>query len=407
MRYKAYNGYKSFQYLQAGADYQAFALAKEVARVESYRVPVTEEQEAEVQRILDEEVIVSLHDHLFVLPDDINQIFDYQRSGRNATGYEGLSRSNIDIVFENFMDGTAMITSKSGWKWTDIIHDLGIRYSDFAHQTMIYRAETYGDLLAAKDSGRIALVSSLEAATAIENELDRVDVLYGLGVRAMGITYSESNGLGSGLKESRDGGLTKFGRQVVRRMNQLGMTIDVAHCGDQTAMDTIQASEKPILISHVGARALWNINRLKPDYVLQACAEKGGLIGIEAAPHTTITHKHPLHSIDSFMGHFEFTANLCGIDHVGFGPDTLFGDHVGLHHAFTASLSLKSATAGETFEEVPYVKGLENPSECFPNIARWLVAHGYSRQDIGKVLGKNALRVLKETWTETAAVAAV
>jgi len=78
--------------------------------------------------------------------------------------------------------------------------------------------------------------------------------------------------------------------------------------------------------------------------------------------------------------------------------DTLFGDHVGLHHAFAAALSIKASHAGEEFEEVEYVKGLENPAECFPNITRWLISHGYSREDIAKVLGQNALRVIKETW---------
>jgi membrane dipeptidase len=225
-----------------------------------------------------------------------------------------------------------------------------------------------------------------------------VDVLYGLGIRSMGITYSEANGLGSGLKEANDGGLTQFGRQVVRRMNKLGMTIDTAHCGDQTALDTIELSEKPTLISHVGARALWNTNRMKPDSVLKACAEKGGVIGIESAPHTTLTAAHPQHSIESYMEHFEYVADLVGIDHVAFGPDTLFGDHVGLHHAFASQLSIASAHAGVSFEQVEYVKGLENPSEVMPNVLRWLVAHGYDDGQIANVMGLNVLRVLKETW---------
>jgi membrane dipeptidase len=398
MSSKVYDGYKSFQYLDPGTDYRSFTLAKELGRVEAHVVEVTAEQEALVREILDQEVIVSAHDHLFVVPEDLGEILEYQRAGRNWTGYEGLSVAGLDVVFENFMDGTAMITSSAGWKWTDIIHDLGIRFSDFAHQTMVYRAERYDDLLRAKREGRVALVASLEAATPIENEIDRVDVLYGLGVRAMGITYSESNALGSGLREAGDGGLTKFGRQVVGRMNKLGMTIDVAHCGDRTAADVIAASDKPVLISHVGARALWNTSRLKPDWVLKACADRGGVIGIEAAPHTTLTHGHPDHSIESFMEHFEHVANLCGLDHVAFGPDTLFGDHVGLHHAFARQLSIAAAHAGETFTEVPYVRGLENPGEAFPNITRWLVARGYSRPDIRKVLGANVLRVLKETW---------
>ncbi len=398
MKVKPYNGYQSFQYLEPGVDYQPFKLAKQIGRVEPYIYPVSEAQEAEVQRLLEEHIVFSLHDHTFVTPEDITQIFEYNRLGRNWTGYEGLSVSGLDVVVENFMDGTAMITSRAGWKWTDVIHDIGIRFSDFAHQDLILVAGTLEDIYRAKREGKIALIPCLEAATPIENELDRVDVLYGLGIRIMGITYSESNALGSGLREANDGGLTQFGRQVVRRMNKLGMTIDTSHCGDKTTLDVIEASEKPTFITHVGARALWNTNRLKTDDALRACAEKGGVIGIEAAPHTTLTKNHPLHSIESYMEHFEYVANLVGIDHVAFGPDTLFGDHVGLHHVFAAALSISAARGGVQFEEVPYVKGLENPAEVFPNVTRWLVAHGYKAEEIAKVLGLNALRVLKETW---------
>lgn len=398
MKIKPYNGYQSFQYLQPETDYKPFKLAKQVGRVEPYVYPVSEAQEAEVQRLLEAELVFSLHDHTFVMPEDPNLIFEYNRLGRNWTGYEGLSVSGLDVVVENFMDGTAMITSRAGWKWTDVIHDIGIRFSDFAHQDLVCVAGTVEDIYRAKRENKIALIPCLEAATPIENELDRVDVLYGLGIRIMGITYSESNALGSGLREANDGGLTQFGRQVVRRMNRLGMTIDTSHCGDKTTLDTIEASEKPTFITHVGARGLWNTSRLKTDDALRACAAKGGVIGIEAAPHTTLTARHPRHSIESYMEHFEYIANLVGIDHVAFGPDTLFGDHVGLHHAFAAALSIGSIMKGMQFEEVPYVKGLENPAEVFPNVTRWLVAHGYKREEIAKVLGLNALRVLKETW---------
>jgi membrane dipeptidase len=395
---KAYTGYRSFQYLEPDVDYKPFRLAKEVGRVEPYVVPVSEAEERRAQRLLADHVIVSLHDHITVFPEDMGQIFEYVRQGREWTGYEGLSTSGLDVVFENFMDGTALITSAAGWKWTDIIHDVGIRFSDFAHQDLVYVALTVEDLRRAKPEGKIALVASLESATPIENELDRVDVLYGLGIRAMGITYSESNALGSGLKEANDGGLTHFGRQVVRRMNQLGMTIDTAHCGDKTAADVIEASEKPTFISHVGARALWNTNRMMPDWVLRACAEKGGVIGVEAAPHTTLTQNHPRHSIESYMEHFEYIADLVGIDHVACGPDTLFGDHVGLHHAFASHLSISAAHQGRDYEEVEYVQGLENPAEVMPNVARWLVSHGYDDAEITKAMGLNVLRVVEETW---------
>ena len=257
---------------------------------------------------------------------------------------------------------------------------------------------TVDDILAAHATGRIAWVPAIEGAAPIENELDRVEVLYGLGVREMGITYSESNALGSGLKEANDGGLTAFGRRGVQRMNQVGMLIDTAHCGDQTTLDVIEASRKPVAITHIGARALWNTNRMAPDDVLRACAGRGGIIGIEAAPHTTLTKQHPRHNLESFMEHFEYVKDLVGIDHVGFGPDTLFGDHVGLHRVYAGALSIRKASGGAAFDPVKYVAGVENPVEGSKNILRWLVRHGYSDEDIGKAMGGNALRVLREVW---------
>lgn len=397
---KKYDGYQSYSYLEEGKDYKPYKLSRQYDRVEPFVYEVSEEDELRVEEIFNENLIISLHEHTFVTPEDMNEIFDSRRQGRDRTGYEGLSKSGLDVVFENFMDGATFITSNSGWKWNDVLHDIGMRYSDFAHQDLIIRADTLDDIYRAKTDGKIALVTSMECATPIENELDRIDVLYGFGVRVMGIAYSEANSLGAGLREKNDSGLTSFGHQAVNRMNKLGISIDVSHCGDQTSRDVIEASEKPIFMTHVGARALWDIKRLKPDDVIKACAEKGGVIGVEAAPHTTLTKNHPNHSIESVMEHFEYIANLVGIDHVAFGLDTLYGDHVGLHHAFAQALSIEASHEGPAFEEVPYVQGLENPTEGYQNVVRWLVKHGYSSKEISKVMGENIMRVLKETWVK-------
>lgn len=398
MQKKNYSGYKSFSYLTPGEDYKVYPLAQELNRVPSRRPEITDEQEARVRRLFQEQLMISLHDHCFIAPEDLSQFLEFRRWGRDFTGYEGLSVSGLDAVFDNLMNGTAMITSRGGWKWDDVIFDIGMRLSDIAHQEMVVHCKTTEDIVNAKKNGQIAFIVSLEGAAMIENELDRLDILYGLGVRCMGIAYSEGNALGAGLKEPRDGGLTVFGRQAVRRMNKLGIAIDVSHSGDQTSLDTIEVSEKPIFITHAGARALWNSNRLKPDDVIKACAEKGGVIGIEAAPHTTLTEKHSRHSLESFMEHFEYCANLVGIDHVAFGPDVLFGDHVGLHTALTDALSIGASRGHLQYDKVEYVDGIENPAEAFPNIVRWLVKHGYSDEDIGKAVGGNVMRVLKETW---------
>ena len=179
------------------------------------------------------------------------------------------------------------------------------------------------------------------------------------------------------MKDPGDGGLTRLGLDAVRRMNRLGMAIDLSHTGDVTAMQTCRASERPVFLSHSGARALFSERKLKEDDLLRAVAETGGVIGIEGSPHTTISPAHPRHSLESVMDHFEYCVGVMGIDHVGFGPDTFFGDHVGLHVLYAGNLD--TGEVGE-YEPVEYVEGIENPSE-FPNLIRWLVGHGYEALD--------------------------
>lgn len=392
---KKYKGYRSFRYVKG--DYREFKLAKEVDRVPHYAVPVTKPQEEKVQSLLEKCIMISIHDHPTVFPYDMNEVFDYIRYGREIMGYEGLSVSGLDAIFDGLGDGTNSVYSRVPWKWDSVVFEIGMRLSDIAHQDFVIKGEKVDDIKRAHREGKVAAILHIEGAMPVENEIDRVDVLHGFGVRCMGLVYSESNAIGSGLREEKDGGLTKFGHQVVTRMNKVGIAIDLAHVGDETSLDAIAASKEPTFITHAGARGLWNTFRMKPDKVLQACAEKGGVIGIEAAPHTTLTKKHPSHSIESFMEHFEYVSKLVGIEHTSFGPDTLFGDHVGLHHAFAKELSVKDFQRGVQFKEVPYVKGLENPSD-YPNIVRWLVKEGYSDGEIAKVVGENTLRVLGRAW---------
>src|SRR5438552_14435352 len=180
-------------------------MAKELGRVPAYALPLPPEQEARVQRIFDQHLVVSLHDHAFVVPEDLRDFPEYRRQGRDWTGYEGLAQSGLDAVFDNLMDGTATITSKAGWKWDDILYDLGMRLSDIAHQDFIVRGETLDDIRRAKKNGEIAFIASLEAATAIENEVDRLDILYGHWIRSPGITYHGATALGIVLHGGRAG----------------------------------------------------------------------------------------------------------------------------------------------------------------------------------------------------------
>ncbi|MBN2047709.1 MAG: membrane dipeptidase [Anaerolineaceae bacterium] len=393
-----YKGYKAYSYLEAGADYPEYQFADWNWAGETL-VPLSADEEAKVNQLAADKVFIALHEHPVYFPKEIGLTPAYNRDGREFCAYDALAKSYIDCIFDNMMDGTCQITSKNGWKWTDVLHDFGMRLCDIAHQDFLFHCKTVDDIYRAHREGKIAWVAVLEGAAPIENELDRIDVLYGLGIRLMGITYSESNALGSGLKEARDGGLTSFGRQAVRRMNKVGMAIDCSHCGPETTKDVAEFSETPLLLSHAGARSVWDSKRLFWDDVLKTVADNGGVIGIESAPHTTMSKTHMTHDIDSVMEHFEYVANLVGIDHVSFGIDSLYGDHVGLHDVFAASLSTKETNnQSESYQKVPFVRGLENPTEASWNIIRWLVKHGYSDEDIERVIGGNVLRALKQIW---------
>lgn len=389
--------YSSYDYLAGDLPLPRDPLAVELGRVAPYDGGISAAQRERAERLLAENVTVSLHDHPVRFPADMANTPSYNRTGRQFTAFEGLRQAGLTVVFDNMMDGTAMVTGNTPWQWEDVVTDLGMRQADLAHQADVTVIRTLADIDAAHANGRVGLVFGLEAATPIGNDLDRLDILYGLGIRQIGIAYSDSNGLGAGLTEEHDFGLTDFGRRAVRRMNQLGLAIDVSHSSDRTGIDTAEASATPIFLTHAGARALWDIPRLKSDDALSAVASGGGVIGISAAPHTTISRAHPEHSLLSVMDHFAYCVDLVGIDHVAFGPDTLYGDHVGLHTTFAGLLGKAAATTVE-YPRVAYVDGLENPTESFHNIAGWLVAHGYSDADIVKVLGGNVLRALAAIW---------
>lgn len=391
--------YTSYGYLTQGVDLPVFELAPEFGKYPPYEGGLNSAEQLRVNQLLHDNIVISLHDHPVRFPDDMRQTPEYNRTGRQYTAFAGLAASGMTIVFDNMMDGTACVTGNAPWRWLDIVTDLGMRQADIAHQENVIVIRTLADIHYAHQSGKVGLLFGLEASTPIENEIERLDVLYGLGLRQIGIAYSDSNALGSGLNETTDGGLTAFGKRAVERMNKLGLAIDISHSGDQTGIDTCLASERPVFMTHAGARQVWNTPRMKSDEVLRAVATTGGVIGMSAAPHTTLSHAHPKHNLLSVMDHFLYCVDLVGIEHVAFGPDTLYGDHVGLHTVFGHLLKIGAAApGGPTFEKVEYVDGLENPTENFQNICGWLVQQGFSDSEIAAVLGGNIIRALEGIW---------
>jgi len=247
------------------------------------------------------------------------------------------------------------------------------------------------DFKRAKNEGKQAVMFQIEPQT-FEKNLDNVNIAFGLGIRMAILTSNTRNYVADGCGERTDEGLSNFGIDVVERMNQVGMLVDVSHVGTRSTLDTIEISEDPIVANHVGARALYlQCRRLKTDKVLQALAEKGGMAGVSAIPNQ-LSGKNE-QGIEDVMNHVDYITNLIGVDHVGIGLDNLFGDHVELHRRSDGSLFTLKRINQEL--NAPFMWGIESPEE-WPNITRGLVSRGYSDQEIEKILGKNALTLIRK-----------
>lgn len=382
-----YKQYKSYDYLPT---FQGVDACEEDRRVPEYLVPLSQDQENRLQKLLDCNIFIAAHEHTEVLPKDVSKdLRSYNQSGRRYMGYEALSNGYYDVVFDSISGSIGKRGSSPDWKWDEALHDFGMRLCDMKHQDYVKVCESVDDILTAKRELKLGWVAGMESCACIENDIDRLDVLYGFGLRTAGVTFACSNALGCGGQDRQDYGLTNLGCRAIERMNTLGLLIDCAHASTNTILDVVACSNKPILLSHIGARAIYNSSRMATDEAMVAVAKAGGVIGVEAAPGSTLSPNRKSHDVYSVMDHFAYIVDLVGIDHVTFGPDTLYGDHV----AAQAVMLGKRPGISD-----PYVRGMENPTECSKNILRYLISKEYSDADIQKVTGGNILRVLKQVW---------
>src|SRR5262245_40069147 len=206
------------------------------------------------------------------------------------------------------------------------------------HPESLEMAYTVADIRRIHRSGKIAALMGIEGGHAIEDSLSALRQFYKLGVRYMTLTHTNTNNWADSAgsidtpPEKRFGGLSDFGKEVVREMNRLGMMVDISHVGDETFSDCIEVSEAPMIASHSSCRALTNVPRNMTDDMLKALAKKGGVVMInfyngfinteyaksgDPAP----TQGAKTATLDMLMAHFEHAIKVAGIDHVGIGSD--------------------------------------------------------------------------------------
>lgn len=273
-----------------------------------------------------------------------------------------------------------------------VLREVGRATVQFDGLGWLVKALRADDIKRAKAQGKHAGFLHMQDTRAIERDLDRLDLLYDLGMRIVQLTYNSMNFVGSGCTERSDAGLSNFGVKVVERMNELGMAVDISHAGRQSTLDACRISRDPVLSTHTCAKALSGHDRAKTDEELRAIAATGGVVGVVAVP--AFLGTKPEATITDCLDHMDYIVKLIGAEHVGIGtdwpncaPEWLLGE-LG---EWTTQIGFREEHGVDWRATLA---GFRDYRE-FISITRGLVARGYADDAIRAILGENFLRVFE------------
>ena len=258
--------------------------------------------------------------------------------------------------------------------------------------TLVDRAE---DIQAAKESGKIAIIMGVQNSSHFRTP-DDVELFYDLGQRVSQLTYNSQNRLGSGSTDRVDGGVSDFGASIIAKMNEIGMLVDVSHCGDQTTLDAIEISERPIAITHSNCRALNDHPRLKTDEAIRKLAAKGGVMGITGV-RNFVRGEEPT-TVEHIVDHIDHVAQLTGIEHVGVGTDTDLNGYDDMSPEMNKMLRA-SYKGSYAFRDKLDTDGFDDPAK-FYHLTEALLRRGYGDDDVLLIMGGNFQRLLTEIWSD-------
>lgn len=304
--------------------------------------------------------------------------------------------AGVTCVFEN--------AGKEGIAISHLLKRLArFTYVTDMMRDFVFKAVTPDDIVAAKKQNKHCLYFSGNGVpipqdwVSVEEELRFIRVFFQLGIHMMHLTYQRRNLIGDGCGETSDGGLSDFGRAVIAEMNRLGVIVDVAHCGWRTSREAAEVSERPIFASHTTCGALYEHIRSKPDNVIRAIVDKGGLIGICCVP-VFLGGKG---DIAKMMEHIDYAVKTFGADYVAIGTDVAYTSQSASQENKKIPKRRKNREAWESLWPPGSWVNPSRESQLSMAWTNWplftvgLVQLGYSDSDIQKILGGNALRVAR------------
>lgn len=324
-----------------------------------------------------------------IIVDDLSG-FDPKPSLPDA-GFSDVTEAGITIVGPTLGD----VEPESAFQST--IEELGKTIeliSRYPNRMMLIR--NFTDIAKAKQENKLGILANVQNSACIARDLKKLDLFYSLGLRQVQLTFNWRNWVGDGCTERTQAGLSYFGVDIVKRMNELGMIVDVGHTGYQSTLDAVEVSEKPIVYSHTNCKALCDHPRNKTDDQIKALALKGGVIGLSCF--NWFVSDKPRSTLNDLLNHFDHVAALVGTDHIGIGSDFGIAGWPGREPdaEWESHRKIYSEREWKTIKGrfPPYIDEVNNPRR-YHTIAEGLQKRGWKLEDIAKILGLNFVRVYK------------
>ena len=264
---------------------------------------------------------------------------------------------------------------------------------------LIMPVRTGDDIRKAETSNKVGIILGFQNCSPIEDDLRKVEMLHEQGVRIMQLSYNNQSLLATGCYENDDSGVTRFGREVIKEMNRVGMVIDMSHSAEKSTLQAIDLSERPIAITHANPSQWHHALRNKSNDVLKALGESKGMLGFSMYPFHL--NNNSSCTLDDFCGMILDTAELMGIDNIGIGSDlcqnwgydTLEWMRSGTW-TFKPDFGEGSSENSDWPEQPEWFKS----SRDFSNISEGLISKGISYPDVEKIMGVNWLNFFDNSF---------
>lgn len=264
---------------------------------------------------------------------------------------------------------------------------------------LIVRGNTYKNICFAKENKRTAIIFGAQNCSPIENNIGLVEICYELGIRFMQLSYNNQSLLASGCYEMFDTGITRMGRQVIQEMNRVGMVIDMSHSAEQSTLEAIKHSKRPIAITHANPTFWHSARRNKSETVLKALAESEGMLGLSLYPHHLRNNSNC--TLEDFCTMVAKTVELMGIERIGFGSDLCQNQPDYIVEWMRNGTWTRETDFGEGSKEdagFPKQPHWFRSNLGFKNILRGLRNVGFSREEIELIAGRNWLNFFQHSF---------